>query len=67
MLRFSREEALLEVAEFIAILCTTLFTGAAIYVTLVEHPARMACGTELAEPNGGLVTSGQPECKLPLP
>jgi len=38
----------LEAIEFIAILCTTLFTGAAIYVNLVEHPARMACGTELA-------------------
>jgi hypothetical protein len=37
-----------EVAEFIAILCTTLFAGAALYVSLVEHPARMACGTELA-------------------
>ena len=39
---------MLEVTEFIAILCTTLFTGAAIYVSLAEHPARMACGTELA-------------------
>ena len=39
---------MLEAIEFIAILCTTLFTGAAIYVNLVEHPARMACGTELA-------------------
>jgi uncharacterized membrane protein len=39
---------MLEVSEFIAILCTTIFTGAAIYVNLAEHPARMACGTELA-------------------
>ena len=39
---------MLEVTEFIAILCTTVFTGAAIYVNLAEHPARMACGTELA-------------------
>ncbi len=29
-------------------LCCALFSGAAIYITLVEHPARMECGTELA-------------------
>ena len=33
---------------FVAILAATLFSGAAIYVNLVEHPARMECGTELA-------------------
>jgi hypothetical protein len=31
-----------------AILATSLFTGAAIYVSLVEHPARMACPIEVA-------------------
>lgn len=35
-------------AEVIAILCAGLFAGAAIYVTLVEHPARLECGTALA-------------------
>jgi hypothetical protein len=35
-------------AEFLAMLCCALFSGAAIYITLVEHPARMECGTELA-------------------
>ena len=39
---------MLEITEFIAILCATLFTGAAIYVSVAEHPARMACGTALA-------------------
>ncbi len=34
--------------QFIAVLSGTLFTGAAIYINLVEHPARMECGTELA-------------------
>jgi hypothetical protein len=28
--------------------CTGLFCGAALYVNLVEHPARMSCGQELA-------------------
>ncbi len=34
--------------ELIATLCPGLFAGAAIYITLVEHPARLECGTELA-------------------
>jgi hypothetical protein len=34
--------------QFVAILTATLFSGAAIYVNLVEHPARMECGTEFA-------------------
>ena len=34
--------------ELLATLCAGLFAGAAIYVTLVEHPARLECGTELA-------------------
>ena len=34
--------------QFVAILAATLFSGAAIYINLAEHPARMECGTELA-------------------
>jgi uncharacterized membrane protein len=34
--------------HFISVLSSFLFTGAAIYINLVEHPARMACGTEIA-------------------
>ena len=30
--------------ELIATLCAGLFGGAAIYITLVEHPARLECG-----------------------
>jgi hypothetical protein len=36
------------VFRFVAILAATLFSGAAIYINLVEHPARMECGTEFA-------------------
>ena len=25
-----------------------LFTGAAVYITFIEHPARMQCGVEIA-------------------
>jgi hypothetical protein len=34
--------------EALATLCAGLFAGAAIYVTFVEHPARLECGRELA-------------------
>ena len=37
-----------QVAEFIAVLACAVFTGAAVYITFVEHPARMQCGVELA-------------------
>ena len=39
---------MLEALQFVAVLSCTVFTGAAIYINLVEHPARMGCGTELA-------------------
>ena len=35
-------------SESLAILASGLFTGAALYVSFVEHPARMQCGTRLA-------------------
>jgi anthrone oxygenase-like protein len=37
-----------QIAEFIAVLMCALFTGAAVYITFVEHPARMECGVEIA-------------------
>ena len=37
-----------QTAEFVAVLTCGLFAGAAVYVSLVEHPARMECGVEIA-------------------
>jgi hypothetical protein len=37
-----------QIAEFVAVLSCSLFTGAAVYITFIEHPARMQCGVELA-------------------
>jgi hypothetical protein len=37
-----------QLIELIAVLACTLFSGAALYITAVEHPARLSCGTEIA-------------------
>ena len=37
-----------QIAEFVAVLACSLFTGAAVYISLVEQPARMECGVEIA-------------------
>ncbi len=34
--------------EMLSTLSAGLFAGAAIYISLVEHPARLECGTGLA-------------------
>lgn len=36
------------IAELPATVCCSLFAGAAVYITLVEYPARMECGGEVA-------------------
>jgi len=37
-----------DIVTFLTAFSASLFTGAALYVSLVEHPARMDCGTEIA-------------------
>ncbi len=37
-----------QIAEFVAVLSCSLFAGASVYISLVEHPARMECGVEIA-------------------
>ena len=37
-----------QIAGYVAVLACGLFAGAAVYISLVEHPARMECGVEIA-------------------
>lgn len=39
---------MLNLLGVLAVGCCGLFAGAALYINLVEHPARMSCGAELA-------------------
>jgi hypothetical protein len=42
----------------IAAACAGLFAGAAIYINAVEHPARLACGNEVALRDSGPAIEG---------
>jgi len=44
----NRRRFMRELFELLAALSAGLFTGAALYINLVEHPARMSCGTNVA-------------------
>jgi hypothetical protein len=39
---------MLPLIELVAVFATTVFAGAALYINLVEHPARMSCRTDVA-------------------
>ena len=55
-----------QIAEFIAVLSCARFSGASVYITFIEHPARMQCGVELAAtefaPSYRRATVMQPTC-----
>ena len=34
--------------ELLTLICAAFFASAAVYVSFVEHPARLACGTQIA-------------------
>ena len=42
------DRMLRQIAEFVAVPSCSLFTGASVYISFVEHPARMECGVEIA-------------------
>ncbi len=44
----NRKSRMLAAFEFIATLSAVLFCGAAIYINVAEHPARMGCDTKTA-------------------
>ena len=39
---------MLEIFQTLAVLCAALFSGAALYISVVEHPARMQLETRIA-------------------
>lgn len=39
---------MVEFLECVAVLTSTLFSGAALYINVAEHPARLSCGTAIA-------------------
>ncbi len=41
-------ETVQALTEFLATFCCAIFSGAAIYINAVEHPARMSCGVKVA-------------------
>ena len=47
-LPFAGNDPMQAALQLIATLSAGLFAGAATYITFVEHPARMQCGTRLA-------------------
>jgi hypothetical protein len=47
-------------ASMVAIVASALYTGAAWYITFVEHPAQLACPTEIARKQWALSVNKSP-------
>lgn len=43
-----RYNMLTVIIQFFTVFTCAIFCGAALYITFVEHPARLSCGTEIA-------------------
>ncbi len=59
-----------QIAEFVAVLSCSLFTGASVYINLVEHPARMYSHPEQITPHGIAInkpTLTPSDCSCPRP
>ena len=55
------------VLELIALLCTGLFAGAAVYITLVEHPRGSSADPPWPWRSFGRAIGGRPRCKRHSP
>ena len=55
---------MLAVFQFLAVLCCTLFAGAAIYISLVEHPREWAATRKPLRRFGLQATKGPRLCRL---
>jgi Domain of unknown function (DUF1772) len=49
----------------LAVLCATLFAGAALYISVLEHPARLTLDTRAAVRRGRRVTRAPRGCRRP--
>jgi hypothetical protein len=57
-----------QLIELVAVLACTLFAGAAVFVTAVEHPARLSCvGPKSRRSNGLPATNARRSCRYRSP
>lgn len=57
---------MLHLSQFTATICCSIFAGASIYINLVEHPARMSCGTQIAATVWAQIYKRAPVMQAPL-
>jgi len=57
---------MLHLSQFIATICCAIFAGASIYINIVEHPAHMSCGTQIAGTVWAQIYKRAPVMQAPL-